>query len=105
MWPPDARPGGLRISPVISSPTAVPTTRSCRWMWGMARAMAEGPITHRTMVTTPNSRAKGEEELQGAVPDDGPRRDRPAHRHGPSPSDSPCGSSVRYWWTDWMTDE
>ena len=27
-------------------------------MWGMARATAEGPITHRTMVTTPNSSTK-----------------------------------------------
>src|ERR1700677_5157983 len=56
MCPPDARPGGLSISPVSSSPTAVPTIRSCRWMWGTARATADGPITHRTMVTTPNSR-------------------------------------------------
>ena len=27
-------------------------------MWGMARASAEGPITHRTMVTTPKSSTK-----------------------------------------------
>ena len=27
-------------------------------MWGMAPATAEGPITHRTMVTTPNSSTK-----------------------------------------------
>ena len=27
-------------------------------MWGMARATAEGPITHRTMVTTPKSSTK-----------------------------------------------
>jgi hypothetical protein len=27
-------------------------------MWGMARATAEGPITHHTMVTTPNGSTK-----------------------------------------------
>jgi hypothetical protein len=27
-------------------------------MWGTVRATAEGPITHRTMVTTPNSSTK-----------------------------------------------
>jgi len=27
-------------------------------MWGRARATAEGPITHRTMVTTPDSSTK-----------------------------------------------
>ena len=25
--------------------------------------------------------------------------------YGPSPAGSPSGNFVRYWWTDWMTDE
>ena len=33
------------------------------------------------------------------------RADPAAWLYGPSPADSPSGNFVRYWWTDWMTDE
>ena len=58
IWPPEALPGGLRISPARSNATAAPTIRSSAWICGITREMREGPITHRTMLVTPNSRMK-----------------------------------------------
>lgn len=56
VWPPETLPGGLRISPARSNPTAAPTITSSMWIWGIAREMGDGPITHLTMLTTPKSR-------------------------------------------------
>jgi hypothetical protein len=54
--PPEALPGGLRISPARSNATAAPTIQSSAWIPGIARETGEGPITHLTIVTTPKSR-------------------------------------------------
>src|ERR1700733_5124134 len=56
MCPPEALPGGLRISPVSKKATAVPTIQSSAWIPGIVREMGDGPITHLTILTTPNSR-------------------------------------------------
>jgi hypothetical protein len=56
VWPPEALPRGLRISPASSNPTAAPTITSSMWICGIALEMGDGPITHLTMLTTPKSR-------------------------------------------------
>src|SRR4029434_4175425 len=58
MWPPDALPGGVRISPTRSNATAGPMISSSTLICGITREMSEGPVTHLTMLVTPKSRTK-----------------------------------------------
>jgi hypothetical protein len=58
MWPPEALPAGLRISPASKKAIAVPTIQSSAWIPGIVREMGDGPITHLTILTTPKSRTE-----------------------------------------------
>jgi hypothetical protein len=58
MCPPEALPGGLRISPASKKATAAPTIQSSAWIPGIVREMGDAPITHLTIVTTPKSRTE-----------------------------------------------
>jgi hypothetical protein len=58
MWPPDAFPSGLRISPASKKATAVPTIQSSARIVGIVCEIGDGPITHLTILTTPKSRTE-----------------------------------------------
>jgi hypothetical protein len=56
--PPEALPGGVRISPASRRATAAPTIQSSAWIPGIVREMGDGPITHLTILTTPNNKTE-----------------------------------------------